>query len=130
MDLEEAFQILSDYKKTQKEVKEKQLALESMEAQKQKQQEEEEGDGEKGEQEKECLHQDQVLHEGSYVCTGCGLVLTSDFQPEVNWADRCVTPHIYLATDRLQAVDKHLIHFMEKLVFPLRIIRYRRNRVS
>ena len=67
MDLEEAFQILSDYKKTQKEVKKKQLALEPMEAQKQKQQEEEEGDGENGEQEKECLHQDQVLHEGSYV---------------------------------------------------------------
>ena len=118
MDLEEAFQILSDYKKTQKEVKEKQLVLERMEAQKQKQpeeEEEEESDGEKGEQEEDCLHQDQVLHEGSYVCTRCGLVLTSDFQPEVNWTDRCVAPHIYSATDRLQAVDKHLIHFMEKV---------------
>ena len=61
MDLEEAFQILSDYKKTQKEVKEKQLILERMEAQKQKQPEEEEeqeSDGEKGEQEEDCLHQD------------------------------------------------------------------------
>ena len=57
---------------------------------------------------------EQVLHEGSYVCTECGLVMVSDFQPEAKWRDRCVIAHAYTATDRLQAVDKHLLEFMEK----------------
>ena len=61
-----------------------------------------------------CLHVDQVEHEGFHVCTQCGLVLDRVFQPEVNWTSRCVIAKSYSPSDSLQAVDKHLIAFMEK----------------
>ena len=61
-----------------------------------------------------CLHGDQVEHEGFHVCTQCGLVLDHVFQPEVNWTSRCVIAKPYSPSDSLQAVDKHLIAFLEK----------------
>ena len=64
--------------------------------------------------EQACLHEDQVEHEGFYVCTQCGLVLDHVFQPEVNWTSRCVIAKSYTPHDSLQAVDKHLSAFMEK----------------
>ena len=104
--MEEAFNILSEYKKAQKEAKER--------AEAQKQSDASSQEGQKEKEEIICSHEDQILHEGSYVCTGCGLVMGSDFQPEVNWSDRCVIAREYSATDRLRAVDKHLLEFMQK----------------
>ena len=94
--MEEDFQILLEYKKEQAERK----------AQAERQP--------KDKTKQECQHCDQVEHEGFYVCTKCGLALGHVFQPEVNWTSRCVIPHTYSSTDRLQALDKHLRQFMEK----------------
>ena len=104
-DLDEAFNILHEYKKAQEESKRQQ--------QKELQQKDESVEEQKRDEEKICMHEgEQVLHEGSYVCTECGLVMVSDFQPEAKWRDRCVIAHA--STDRLQAVDKHLLEFMVK----------------
>ena len=106
-DLDEAFNILYEYKKAQEESKRQQ--------QKELQQKDESVEEKKRDEERICMHEgEQVLHEGSYVCTECGLVMVSDFQPEAKWRDRCVIAHAYTATDRLQAVDKHLLEFMVK----------------
>ena len=74
-----------------------------------------------------CLHLDQVEHDGYYVCSACGLVLDTLYQPEVNWTDRCVISKSYSSTDRIQAVDRHLIEFMQKtgIVSPLHPIQER-----
>ena len=111
--MEEEFQILLEYKKAQEEAKVKRLLEMKVGGG---------GEGDDGEEEEEkeeeeakvCPHYDQVVHEGSYVCTSCGLVLSQVFMPEVNWSDRCVMPSIYSASDRLGAVDKHLAWFLEK----------------
>ena len=106
-DLDEAFHILYEYKKAQEESKRQQR--------KELQQKDESVEEQKRDEEKIRMHKgEQVLHEGSYVCTECGLVMVSDFQPEAKWRDRCVIAHAYTATDRLQAIDKHLLEFMEK----------------
>lgn len=61
-----------------------------------------------------CMHPDHVVHQGFYVCTSCGLVSDTVFLPEVNWESRCLKARSYAAVDRLQAVDRHLKHFMGK----------------
>ena len=64
--------------------------------------------------EEKCWHNHQVVNEGQYVCTTCGLVLGNVLMAEVNVFDRCVLPRSYAARERLSAVDKHLIRFMER----------------
>ena len=64
--------------------------------------------------EEKCWHNHQVVSEGQYVCTTCGLVLGNVLMAEVNFFDRCVLPRSYAARERLSAVDKHLIRFMER----------------
>lgn len=111
------------------------ILLQYVNAKKEKEKEEEEGRKkmmesklEGGEEEKEeedrsmsssnerieCLHAGQVVHEGYHVCTACGLVLDPVFEAEVDWETRCVKPRSYTGTDRLQAVDRHLVDFMSK----------------
>ena len=97
--MEEEFQILFDYLKVQKEEK---AGLSYPEA----------PDPEK--KEEECVHSEQVMHEGYYVCTGCGMVMESIFLPEVDWEKRCTRTRTYSSTDRITAVDRHLRGFLEK----------------
>eukprot|EP00117_Sycon_ciliatum_P012949 scpid88804/ scgid13810/ len=61
-----------------------------------------------------CWHNHQVVSEGQYVCTACGLVLGHVLLSEVNWTDRCVKARTYSARERLNAVDKHLVCFMKR----------------
>ena len=117
--MEEEFAILLEYKKEERARKELEVKR-KLEEEKEKSNRGEAVEEEELQQRK-CLHNDQVLHEGSYVCTACGLVLVSDFQPEVNWSDRCVLTSSYTGTDRLQAVDKHLTWFLEKTGLEVRL---------
>ena len=61
-----------------------------------------------------CFHNHQVVNEGHFVCTVCGLVLDSVLLPEVNFTERCILPRLYAARERLTAVDRHLVRFMQK----------------
>lgn len=97
MDLERDFQILMDYKAQRKE----ELP----------QNEEMEDDG--GEKEKICIHEG-VETEEDYVCCKCGLVLDNIYRVDVHWFDHATEDREYNDSDRLQAVDKTLIKFMEK----------------
>ena len=117
--MEAEFEILLQYKKEEKARKELEVKR-KLEEEKEKSNRGEAVEEEELQQRK-CLHNDQVLHEGSYVCTACGLVLVSDFQPEVNWSDRCVLASTYTGADRLQAVDKHLAWFLEKTGLEVRL---------
>ena len=102
MELEEQFQILQQYLKTKVDEKAKRV------------QDEDEEEEEEEEEDRRCDHSYQVVHEGYYVCTSCGIAMDSVYLPEVNWESRCVIGHSYSCKDRIGAVDKHLRHFMEK----------------
>jgi len=70
----------------------------------------------------ECLYESvdhECDHEGidteeAFVCKKCGLVLDNIYLPDVNWFEHAMPARIYSDVDRLQAVNKNLIRFMEK----------------
>ena len=102
MELDEQFHILKEYLRTKEEEKVKEV---------QNQDEEVVSNDSQAEI---CYHPNQVIHEGYYVCTDCGIVLDMVFEPEVDWEKRCVLAKTYSSADRIEGVDKHLRHFMEK----------------
>ena len=53
--------------------------------------------------------------EEAYVCCKCGLVLEDIFQPDVHWLDHAMMARQYTNMDRLNAVDKALGAFLEKV---------------
>ena len=68
----------------------------------------------------EKLEIDSCEHEGveteeAFVCRRCGLVLDNLYLPEYNWTDRCVIPRQYRASDRLDAVDRALDKFLNRI---------------
>ena len=69
-------------------------------------------DSEDDEEEK-CEHEG-VETEEDFVCCKCGLVLSSIYQPDVHWHEHAVLDRQYTDSDRLVAVDKNLVKFMEK----------------
>ena len=58
--------------------------------------------------------------EEAYVCCKCGLVLSvcvveDIFQPDVHWLDHAMMARQYTNMDRLNAVDKTLADFLDKV---------------
>ena len=66
------------------------------------------------EKKKKCVRE-AVETEESYVCCKCGLVLEDIFQPDVHWFDHAMMARQYTNMDRLNAVDKALDAFLEKV---------------
>ena len=58
-----------------------------------------------------------IQTEEAYVCCKCGLVLEDIFQPDIHWCDHALMPRIYSGTDRLNAMNKALINFLDKVSF-------------
>ena len=91
--IDEEFQILADYL-----AERKKLPVES----------ESEDD-----EEKQCDHEG-VETEEDFVCRKCDLALSGISQPDVYWREHAVLDQEYTDADRLTAVDKNLIKFMER----------------
>ena len=66
------------------------------------------------EKKKKCVHE-AVETDEAYVCCKCGLVLEDIFQPDVHWLDHAMMARQYTNMDRLNAVDKALAAFLEKV---------------
>ena len=79
-------------------------------------------------EEEQCEHEGVEMAE-DFVCCKCGLVLSSIYQPDVHWHEHAVLDRQYTDSDRLVAVDKNLMKFMEKADFhrslPLVVIQER-----
>ena len=99
--MEDDFQILFDYLKNVRELAEKDKADSAQNSP---------GD------EKKCVHE-AIQTEEAYVCCKCGLVLEDIFQPDIHWCDHALMPRIYSGTDRLNAMNKALINFLDKVSF-------------
>ena len=67
-------------------------------------------------EEKKCVHE-SIETEEAYVCCKCGLVLEDIFQPDIHWCDHALMPRIYSGADRLNAMHKVLIKFLDKISF-------------
>ena len=67
-------------------------------------------------EEKKCVHE-SIETEEAYVCCKCGLVLEDIFQPDIHWCDHALIPRIYGGADRLNAMHKVLIKFLDKISF-------------
>ena len=67
-------------------------------------------------EEKKCVHE-SIETEEAYVCCKCGLVLEDIFQPDIHWCDHAFMPRIYGGADRLNAMHKVLIKFLDKISF-------------
>ena len=67
-------------------------------------------------EEKKCVHE-SIETEEAYVCCKCGLVLEDIFQPDIHWCDHALMPRIYGGADRLNAMHKVLIKFLDKISF-------------
>ena len=67
-------------------------------------------------EEKKCVHE-SIETEEAYVCCKCGLVLEDIFQPDIHWCDHVLMPRIYGGADRLNAMHKVLIKFLDKISF-------------
>ena len=63
---------------------------------------------------KQCVHEGIETDE-DYVCHKCGLVLGQIYQPDVHWLDHAMMVRQYTDMDRLNAVDKTLAAFLEKI---------------
>ena len=64
--------------------------------------------------------EEQCVHEGietdeAFVCQHCGLVLGSLYGPDVHWFDHAVMLRVYSARDQLNAVDKALYKFIDRI---------------
>ena len=64
-------------------------------------------------EEKKCVHE-SIETEEDYVCCKCGLMLEDIFQPDIHWCDHALMPRIYGGADRLNAMHKVLIKFLDK----------------
>ena len=100
--MEDDFQILFDYLKNVRELAEKDKADSAQNS--------------PGDEEKKCVHE-AIQTEEAYVCCKCGLVLEDIFQPDIHWCDHALMPRIYSGTDRLNAMNKALINFLDKVSF-------------
>ena len=98
--MEDDFQILFDYLKNVRELAEKDKA--------------DSAENSPGDEEKKCVHE-AIQTEEAYVCCKCGLVLEDIFQPDIHWCDHALMPRIYSGTDRLNAMNKALINFLDKV---------------
>ena len=67
-------------------------------------------------EEKKCVHE-SIETEEAYVCCKCGLVLEDIFQPDIHWCDHALMPRIYGGADRLNAMHKVSIKFLDKISF-------------
>ena len=66
-------------------------------------------------EEKKCVHE-SIETEEAYVCCKCGLVLEDIFQPDIHWCDHALMPRIYGGADRLNAMHKVLIKYLDKII--------------
>ena len=67
-------------------------------------------------EEKKCVHE-SIETEEAYVCCKCGLVLEDIFKPDIHCCDHALMPRIYGGADRLNAMHKVLIKFLDKISF-------------
>ena len=81
--------------------------------------EEEDKEVEKVEAEVHCHHEEQFEHAGYTVCSKCGLVMANIYMPEVNWRQRFTYAKTYTDSDRIQGVNRHLLHFLDKVKLTL-----------
>ena len=65
-------------------------------------------------EEEQCVHEGIETDE-AFVCQHCGLVLGSLYGPDVHWFDHAVMPRVYSARDQLNAVDKALYKFIDRI---------------
>ena len=76
-------------------------------------------------QEEKCEHEG-IETEEALVCCKCGLVLDNIYLPDVHWFDHAQMERSYTSADRLNAVDKALVKFIEKIGYctniPLNVI--------
>ena len=63
-------------------------------------------------EEKKCEHE-SIETEEAYVCC----VVEDTFQPDIHWCDHALMPRIYGGADRLNAMHKVLIKFLDKISF-------------
>ena len=66
------------------------------------------------EKKKKCLHEGTDTDE-EYVCQKCGLVLGQIYCPDVHWLEHAIKAREYSDMDRLNAVDKTLADFLDKV---------------
>ena len=66
------------------------------------------------EKKKKCLHEGTDTDE-EHVCQKCKLVLGQIYCPDVHWLEHAMKAREYSDMDRLNAVDKTLVDFLEKL---------------
>ena len=64
--------------------------------------------------EKQCENE-AIETEEAVVCQRCGLVLDNLHGPDVHWFDHAVMPRVYSARDQLNAVDKALCKFIDRI---------------
>ena len=62
----------------------------------------------------QCEHE-AIETEEAVVCQRCGLVLDNLYGPDVHWFDHAVMPRVYSARDQLNAVDKALYKFIDRI---------------
>ena len=75
----------------------------------------------------EPLEKKKCLHEGTdtdeeYVCQKCGLVFGQIYCPGVHWLEHAIKAREYSDMDRLNAVDKTLADFLDKVGFSFHFI--------
>ena len=105
--MDSEFEILYAYVRSKK-----QCALEEKKKKKKKKEIEE--------SEEVCYHrEEQVEHAGHRVCSQCGFVMADIYMPEVKWRERCTSIKTYTDSDRIQGVNRHLVHFLNKIDFTL-----------
>ena len=64
--------------------------------------------------EKPCEHE-AIETEEAVVCQRCRLVLDNLYGPDVHWFDHAVMPRVYNARDQLNAVNKALYKFIDRI---------------
>ena len=63
---------------------------------------------------KQCIHEG-IDTEEEHVCQKCGLVLGQMYCPDVHWLEHAMKAREYTTMDRLNAVDKALGEFLDKV---------------
>ena len=66
------------------------------------------------EKKKKCVHEGIDTDE-EHVCQKCGLVLDQIYCPDVHWLEHAIKAREYSDMDRLNAVDKTLADFLDKV---------------
>ena len=69
-----------------------------------------------GDEEKKCMNE-AIETEEDNVCSTWFLALKDIFQPDIHWCDHAFMLRIYSGTDRLKAINKALMKFLDKVSF-------------